>query len=145
MKAVVQRVAQASVQVDGQVVGAIDHGLLVLLCVEVGDTELQIKWMATRLPGLRIFSDAEGKMNLNLMQVGGKLLLVSQFTLAGRVEKGFRPSFTDAARPEVARPLLDKLVQLLQQQGVEVQQGIFGADMQVALVNDGPVTLILEK
>ena len=145
MKAVVQRVLQASVTVDGQVVGSIRHGLLVLLCVEQGDTEREVDWMAGKLPGLRIFSDEEGKMNLSLMQIGGQLLLVSQFTLAGNVDKGFRPSFTQAARPEVAKPLLARLVMHLQAEGVVVEQGVFGADMQVALVNDGPVTLILER
>ena len=145
MKAVVQRVKQASVTVDGQIVGAIANGLLALLCVEVNDTTDQAEWMATKLAGLRIFADEEGKMNLSLLQTGGQLLVVSQFTLAGNVDKGFRPSFTQAARPEIAKPLLAHVVSQIEKVGITVAQGVFGADMEVALVNDGPVTIVLER
>ena len=140
-----QRVKQASVTVDGQIVGAIANGLLALLCVEVNDTTDQAEWMATKLAGLRIFADEEGKMNLSLLQTGGQLLVVSQFTLAGNVDKGFRPSFTQAARPEIAKPLLAHVVSQIEKVGITVAQGVFGADMEVALVNDGPVTIVLER
>jgi len=146
MRAVVQRVSRASVTVDGQIVGAIGHGLMILLGVTHGDGEEQARWLANKVAGLRIFEDDEGKMNRSLLDVGGGALVVSQFTLYGDSRKGRRPSFTDAARPEVAEPLCARFGELLRQEGVrEVQSGVFGAHMQVEIHNDGPVTLIVER
>jgi D-tyrosyl-tRNA(Tyr) deacylase len=146
MKALVQRVSRAQVVVDGDVVGKIDTGLLVLLCVQKGDTQAEADYLAHKLQGLRVFSDTEGKMNLALADVGGKLLLVSQFTLAGKLEKGFRPSYMDAAGPEDAERLFDYCVQRLKQHyNLEVETGRFRTHMEVELVNDGPVTLMIEK
>jgi D-tyrosyl-tRNA(Tyr) deacylase len=146
MRAIVQRVSKASVTVDGQVVGAIGCGLMILLGVTHGDGEEQARWLANKVAGLRIFEDDEGKMNRSLLEVGGGALVVSQFTLYGDSRKGRRPSFTDAARPEVAEPLCQRFVALLRQEGVrEVQSGVFGAHMQVEIHNDGPVTLIVER
>jgi D-tyrosyl-tRNA(Tyr) deacylase len=146
MRAVVQRVSRASVTVDGEVVGAIDRGVMILLGVTHGDGEEQARWLAHKIAGLRIYEDAEGKMNLGLLDVGGEALVVSQFTLYGDCRKGRRPSFTDAARPEVAEPLCARFVELLRQAGVRrVESGVFGAHMMVEIHNDGPVTLILER
>lgn len=145
MRAVVQRVSQASVTVDGQVVGAIGRGVLVLLGVTHGDGTAQADWLASKIAGLRIFEDSAGKMNLGLLDVGGAALLVSQFTLYGNARKGRRPSFTDAARPGAAEPLVQRFAQALRHQGVPVEMGVFGAHMLVEIHNDGPVTLILER
>lgn len=146
MKALVQRVSRAQVTVEKEIVGRIGAGLLVLLCVEQGDTQAEADYIVHKLQGLRIFSDAEGRMNLAVTDVGGSLLLVSQFTLAGRLEKGFRPSFMDAARPEEAERLFDYCVERLRSHyGVSVETGRFRTHMEVELVNDGPVTLMLEK
>jgi D-tyrosyl-tRNA(Tyr) deacylase len=146
MRAVVQRVTRASVAVDGQTVGAIGRGLMILLGVAHGDGEEQARWLAQKIAGLRIFEDDEGKMNLSLLDVGGSALVVSQFTLYADSRKGRRPSFTDAARPEVAEPLCDRFASLLREEGVaQVETGVFGAYMQVEIHNDGPVTLILER
>jgi D-tyrosyl-tRNA(Tyr) deacylase len=146
MRAVVQRVSKASVTVDGEVVGAIERGVAILLGVTHGDGEEQARWLAHKIAGLRIYEDAEGKMNLGLLDVGGEALVVSQFTLYGDCRKGRRPSFTDAARPEVAEPLCARFVELLRQAGVRrVESGVFGAHMMVEIHNDGPVTLILER
>jgi D-tyrosyl-tRNA(Tyr) deacylase len=146
MRAVVQRVARASVTVEGEVVGAIEHGLMVLLGVTHGDGEEQASWLANKVAGLRIFDDREGKMNLSVTDVGGSALVVSQFTLYGDASRGRRPSFTDAARPEVAEPLCDRFVELLRAAGIgRVESGVFGAQMRVEIHNDGPVTLILER
>jgi D-tyrosyl-tRNA(Tyr) deacylase len=143
---VIQRVSQAKVTVDDQVVGAIGPGLLILLGVGHDDGEEQARWLASKVAGLRIFEDEEGKMNRSLLEVEGSALVVSQFTLYGDARKGRRPSFTDAARPEVAEPLCDRFVELLRQEGVsQVESGVFGAYMQVEIHNDGPVTLILER
>jgi D-tyrosyl-tRNA(Tyr) deacylase len=144
VRAVVQRVKEASVDVDGVVVGAIDIGLLVLVGVAPNDTEADAISAATKISGLRIFSDAAGKMNLALGDVGGSMLVVSQFTLAGDVRKGRRPSFVNAARPEIAEPLVMAFCSAAAATGVRIEQGVFGADMTVSLVNDGPVTLIVE-
>lgn len=144
MRALVQRVSEASVTVDGRVVAAIGRGLLVLLGVTHDDGEAQAAWLARKMAGLRIFDDAQGKMNLSLADIGGEVLVVSQFTLYGDLQRGRRPSFTAAARPEHAEPLCDRFVQLLRSEGVPVQTGIFAALMQVRLVNDGPVTLWLD-
>ena len=145
MRVVLQRVARASVTIDGQVSGAIDRGFCLLVGFTHGDTAAQVDWMADKVAGLRLFSDADGKMNLGLGEVGGALLVVSQFTLYGDAAKGRRPSFIDAARPETAVPLYEGFVAALRERGLEVATGEFGADMQVELVNDGPVTLILER
>lgn len=145
MRAVVQRVTQASVTVDAQVVGAIDGGLLVLLGVGAGDTAQEAQWLAHKVANLRIFSDAEGKMNRSVQDTGGAVLVVSQFTLYGDTRRGFRPSFVHAALPEIAEPLVEAFIAGVRAEGVPVATGVFRADMQVALVNDGPVTILLEK
>jgi len=144
MRAVVQRVSEASVSVDGQVIGAIGRGLLVLLGVTHSDGQAEAASLARKVAGLRIFEDAAGKFNLALADVGGAVLVVSQFTLYGDAARGRRPSFTAAARPEQAEPLCQAFIQALIGQGLEVQTGRFGASMAVHLVNDGPVTLWLD-
>jgi D-aminoacyl-tRNA deacylase len=133
------------VRVNGRVAGRIARGLLLLVGFTHGDGEDQVAWMAEKIPGLRIFGDAEEKLNLSLADSGGALLVVSQFTLYGDAAKGRRPSFVDAARPEQAIPLYQRFVALLQAQGASVETGEFGATMEVELVNDGPVTLWLER
>ena len=143
MIGLVQRVRQASVTVDGAVVGAIGPGLLLLVCAEPADTELQAAKLVDKLLKLRIFSDEAGKMNRSLVDVAGGLLIVSQFTLAADVSGGNRPSFTGAAGPELGRALYDTVLRLAGERHPVVQSGVFGADMQVALVNDGPVTIPL--
>ena len=149
MRVVLQRVARAEVRVDGRVTGKVGKGFLVLAGFAPGDTEDHLSWMADKILGLRLFGDAEGKMNLALADVAGALLVVSQFTLYGDASKGRRPSFIDAAPPEVAIPLYDRFVSLLRERGAgsgtPVATGEFGAMMEVELVNDGPVTLILER
>ncbi len=145
MKAVIQRVSSASVTVDGQVVGRIGQGIMVLLGVEKGDAEASADWLAEKIVGLRIFEDEAGKMNRALTDIGGAVLAVSQFTLAGNCDKGRRPSFDTAAPADEGRRLYDYFVEALKRQNVPVQTGIFQADMQVALVNHGPVTFILER
>ena len=144
MRAVVQRVSQASVTVDSQVVGAIGRGFLVLLGVTHADGEAEAAWLVRKIAGLRIFEDEEGKFNRAPADVDGAALVVSQFTLYGDARKGRRPSFTEAARPEQAEPLCDRFVELLRAEGIAVETGIFGAMMAVSLVNDGPVTLLLD-
>ncbi len=145
MKAVIQRVSSASVTVDGQVVGRIGQGIMVLLGVEKGDAEASADWLAEKIAGLRIFEDEAGKMNRALTDIGGAVLAVSQFTLAGNCDKGRRPSFDTAAPADEGRRLYDYFVEALKRQNVPVQTGIFQADMQVALVNNGPVTFVLER
>ena len=145
MKAVIQRVTEARVEVGGATVGAIDRGMLVLLGVEKGDSERDAAWMAEKIVGLRIFEDTGGKMNLALRDIGGQLLAVSQFTLAGNCAKGRRPSFDTAAPPDEANRLYELFVAKVKGLGVQVATGIFQADMQVHLVNDGPVTFIIES
>ena len=145
MRAVLQRVTRARVTIDGEEVGAIGPGLLVLLGVTHADTAAEARWLAEKAVGLRVFNDADGKMNLGVTDVGGSVLVVSQFTLYGDAQKGRRPSFIDAARPEQAEPLYEAFVTAVRAQGVPVATGRFGAMMQVELVNDGPVTIILEK
>ena len=144
MKCLLQRVTQASVTVAGEVVGKIDQGLLVLVGVEPEDAEQTVTRVAERLLRYRVFADAEGKMNLNVAQVQGSILLVSQFTLAADTTSGNRPGFSTAAPPEQASNLCDQLADALRKGDVRVETGRFGADMQVALVNDGPVTFLLE-
>ena len=146
MRAVVQRVSRSSVVVEGQTVGQIGRGLMILLGVTHGDGDEQARWLATKIAGLRIFEDDEGKMNRSLLETGGAALVVSQFTLYGDCRKGRRPSFTDAARPEVAEPLCEQFTDYLREAGVgQVEYGVFGAHMEVEIHNDGPVTLILER
>ena len=144
MKAVIQRVRHASVVVDGSTVGEIGPGLLVLLGVGRDDTEEDARYVARKVAELRIFSDAAGKSNLALSDVGGSILLVSQFTLYADTRKGRRPSFTGAAAPELAEALVERCAQLWREAGIEVQTGRFGAHMAVSLLNDGPVTIILD-
>ena len=145
MKAVIQRVASASVTVEGVIAGQIGQGIMVLLGVEKGDNEAGADWLAKKIAGLRIFSDDEGKMNLSLQDVEGALLVVSQFTLAGNCTKGKRPSFDTAAPPAEGKRLYEYFVDAVRRLGLPVQTGIFQADMHVSLVNDGPVTFILER
>ena len=143
MRAVVTRVSSASVTIDGQVNGSIDQGFLVLLGVVTGDTEAEAKKLADKVCGVRVFEDENGKMNLNLATVGGKLLVISQFTLYADV-RSRRPGFSRAARPDTANPLYELFMQECRDRGFEVEHGEFGADMKVASVNDGPVTLIFD-
>jgi D-tyrosyl-tRNA(Tyr) deacylase len=145
MRVVLQRVSSASLTIAGRVVGAIGTGFCLLVGFTHGDTAAQVDWMAEKVSGLRLFSDPEGKMNLGLADVRGAVLVVSQFTLYGDAGKGRRPSFIEAARPEVAIPLYEAFVVGLRARGLEVQTGEFGAMMEVELLNDGPVTLILER
>lgn len=146
MRAVIQRVQKASVQVDEQVVGQIGQGLLILLGIETSDTEEDITWLSRKITQMRIFNDEQGLMNLSLEQVNGSLLLISQFTLYASTVKGNRPSYIQAARPEVAIPLYEAMIkQLEQDSGRKVETGMFGADMKVALINDGPVTIWMDS
>ncbi|MEO7453699.1 MAG: D-aminoacyl-tRNA deacylase [Fimbriimonadales bacterium] len=144
MIAVVQRVLSANVKVGGEIVGQIDHGMLALVAAEKGDTGSSVKWMANRLTGLRIFEDAEGKMNLDCAQVGGNALLVSNFTVAGDASGGRRPSFTKAAAYDDGKKLFDLLVDEMRATHPALQTGRYGEEMAVELVNDGPITLIVE-
>ena len=145
MRAVIQRVKEASVAVQGQIVGAIGPGLLVFVGVEAADADEDIHWLANKLPALRVFEDHEGRMNLSLAETGGQILLISQFTLYGSLRKGTRPSFNRAAPPEQAKDLLAKLHSALEAAlGQPVPQGVFGAMMDVRSANDGPVTLIID-
>ena len=145
MKLVIQRVSRASVRVDGEIVGAIGSGLLVLVGLEKDDGEGSIEKAARRIATLRVFEDDSGRMNHGLDEIDGKVLAVSQFTLAGSISKGRRPSFDGAMSGRQAEPLFDRFVELLRGHGVEVETGVFGATMEVELVNDGPVTLIWQS
>jgi len=145
VRVVLQRVSRAAVRVDGQTVGAIGRGFVVLAGFAPADSEAALAWMAEKIAGLRIFTDRDGKMNLPLADVGGAVLVISQFTLYGDASKGRRPSFTGAAQPEVAEELYRRFVELLRQLHVPVETGTFGAVMEVELVNDGPVTLVIER
>ena len=144
MRAVLTRVHSASVAIDGQTVGRIGRGFLILLGVGPNDTEKECRYLAEKALGLRIFEDENGKMNLGLDAIGGQVLVVSQFTLYGNCRKGRRPSFTDAAGPELGNALYEKFLSVCEELGYSPQHGQFGADMQVESVNDGPVTLILD-
>ena len=144
MRAVLTRVTSASVTIDGQVVGSIGKGFLILLGVGPNDTEKECRYLAEKALGLRIFEDENGKMNLSVKDVGGEVLLVSQFTLYGDASHGNRPSFTLAERPERAEPLYEYAVKELSSYGIPVKKGVFGADMQIMQHNDGPVTILLE-
>lgn len=146
MKVVLQRVLSADVKVDGALINEIQRGFLLLVGVECGDTQADAQTLAAKISGLRIFEDENGKMNLPLSQVNGSILAISQFTLCADCRKGKRPSFINAALPDVAKPLYEYFCEELVKNGVEdVKQGVFGADMKVSLVNDGPVTLILDS
>lgn len=145
MRGVVQRVSEAHVQVDGKIVGQIEHGLVVLLGVAEGDTATDLKYLVEKTVHLRIFEDEEGKMNRSVLDSGGSILAISQFTLLGDCRKGRRPSFITAAKPEEANTLYEEYVRLVREQGITVETGIFRADMKVHLVNDGPVTMILDS
>ena len=145
MKLVVQRVKEASVKVNEETVGKIEKGYMVLLGVTHNDTKETADYLVKKLCNLRVFEDENGKMNLNIKQVNGKLLIVSQFTLYGNCKDGNRPSFIEAAKPEYANELYEYFCKKCEENDIEVQKGIFGAHMEVSLINDGPVTIILEK
>lgn len=145
MRALVQRVTKASVTVDGRIVGQIGKGLAILLGIRNGDTKEDAKFLAEKCAHLRIFSDNEGKFNLSALEVQGEILVVSQFTLYGDTHKGRRPSFVDAAPPQVSEPLYHRFVTYLKELGFKVEEGVFGALMEVEIHNDGPVTLLLES
>ena len=145
MRAVIQRVEQASVSVEGEIRGQIGAGFLVLIGVEEGDGDADFKYIADKVPNLRVFEDEQGKMNRSLLDVGGEVLAVSQFTLLGDARGGRRPSFIAAARPETADPMYERLVADWRARGIRVETGVFGAHMKVSLVNDGPVTILLDS
>ena len=145
MRAVIQRVTESSVAVEGRAIASIGKGLLVLLGVGEGDSEKEADYLAEKIANLRIFEDQDGKMNLSLLEIGDEMLVVSQFTLLGNCRKGRRPSFVQAAAPEIANKLYEYFVEVSKQKGIRVQTGEFGAMMAVSLVNDGPVTLIVES
>lgn len=145
MRAVIQRVKRASVTIDGKETASIGQGFLVLLGVHETDTEQEAAYVAKKCCGLRIFEDEDGKMNRSVQDVGGEFLVVSNFTLYGDCKKGNRPSFTSAARPETAIPLYEQFVSCVREDGIPCQTGVFGADMQVELLNDGPVTVMVES
>jgi D-tyrosyl-tRNA(Tyr) deacylase len=145
MKTVIQRVTQASVTIDGKINGKIDKGLMILIGIGADDTEAQADWIAQKIANMRIFEDDGQHMNLSIKDVGGEILAISQFTLYADCRKGNRPSFMEAGRPEMSEPLYEYLCNALRGHGIHVETGIFGTDMQVSLINDGPVTIILEK
>ncbi len=146
MIAILQRTQEAAVHIAGKCKGRIDKGLLVLLGITHDDTQQDVEWLVTKIVNLRIFGDAEGKMNLSVQDIGGNLLIISQFTLFASTQKGNRPSFTEAARPEIAIPLYESFITLAEQKmGKKVETGEFGADMQVSLLNDGPVTISIDS
>ena len=145
MKLVVQRVKNAKVEVEGKTVGSINQGFLVLLGVTHTDTKAEADYLVKKLCNLRVFEDENGKMNLGLKDVGGELLIVSQFTLYADCSQGNRPSFINAAKPDIANELYEYFCEKCKEQNIKVEKGIFGADMKVSLLNDGPVTIILEK
>jgi len=146
MRVVIQRVLEASVVVDEKVVGSIQNGLLVLLGIEDADTEEDINWLSNKIVGLRLFDDAEGVMNLSVKDIGGDILLISQFTLMASTKKGNRPSYIKASKPPIAVPLYEQMIATLSNDlGKAVQTGIFGADMKVSLMNNGPVTITIDS
>lgn len=146
MIAVIQRVSDASVAIEDQIKGQIDSGFLVLLGITHTDTQEDVEWLARKIVGMRVFGDKEGKMNLDLKTIDGNILLISQFTLHASTKKGNRPSFIEAARPDIAIPLYEQMIQQLTQElGQPIQTGEFGADMKVTLLNDGPVTIVIDS
>ena len=146
MKVVIQRVNEASVSIDGQVVGAIQKGLMVLLGIETADTMEDVDWLSNKIVQMRIFDDAEGVMNLSVKEVGGNILLVSQFTLHASTKKGNRPSYIAAAKHDISIPLFEAMIKkLTADMGAPIQTGVFGAEMKVALINNGPVTIIVDS
>lgn len=145
MRAVVQRVCNANVAVDGEVIGAIENGLLVFLGVGDGDTEADLKYIADKVIGLRIFSDSDDKMNLSVSDIDGEMLVISQFTLYGDCRKGRRPNFTSAMEPKTAEKMYEDFIAYISERGIKTACGKFGADMEVSLVNDGPVTILLDS
>lgn len=145
MKLVIQRVKESCVEVDGEVVGSIDRGFLVFVGITHTDTKQEADYLAKKVVNLRVFEDNNNKMNLSLKDVNGKLLIVSQFTLYGDCENGNRPSFTNAAKPDMANEIYEYFCQKCAEYGIPVEKGIFGADMKVSLLNDGPVTIIMER
>ena len=145
MRLVVQKVSQSSVKIEGEIVGAIDKGYMVLVGITNGDDELLVEKMVDNLVNLRIFEDANDKLNLSLLDVGGSVLSISQFTLYANCKKGRRPSFIDAAKPDISSPLYDFFNKKLEEKGINVERGVFGAMMEVSLINDGPVTIILDS
>jgi D-tyrosyl-tRNA(Tyr) deacylase len=146
MRAVIQRVSEASVKVDGVVAGSIGKGLLVFLGIEDADTVEDIQWLSGKITNIRLFNDEQGVMNLALKDIDGEILLVSQFTLHASTKKGNRPSYIKASKPDIAKPLYEKMIeQLATEAGKQIQCGIFGADMKVSLLNDGPVTIIIDS
>ena len=145
MRAVLQRVSEASCKVDGSVTGSINNGLLVLLGVAADDTDEDLQWLAQKIAGMRIFNDDAGLMNKNITDIGGRILLISQFTLFAQTKKGNRPSFIRAAKPDMAIPMYEQMINTLGAlTSIKIETGIFGADMKISLVNDGPVTIILD-
>ena len=146
MKVVIQRVNEASVSIDGQIVGAIQKGLLVLLGIETADTMEDVDWLSNKIVQMRIFDDAEGVMNLSMKDIGGNILLISQFTLHASTKKGNRPSYIAAAKHDISIPLYEDMIKkLTEAMGAPIQTGVFGADMKVALINNGPVTIIVDS
>ena len=145
MKAVLQRVKQAVVSIDGQEYSKILSGILILLCIEKGDNDESLTWLSNKVSALRCFDDENGKMNKSIKDIGGEVLVVSQFTLAADCKKGSRPSFDNAEKPDVANKMYEKFVVLLKESGISVKTGVFAANMQVSLINDGPVTFVLNK
>ena len=145
MKTVIQRVKSANVKVGGETIGAINKGLLILIGVEPDDTEAEVNWIGDKIANLRIFEDSEGKMNRSVFDIEGSVLIVSQFTLLADCRRGRRPAFTGAAEPEKANSLYLKLVSIFQDLGIPTETGQFGADMEVSLINDGPVTLLVDR
>ena len=145
MRLVVQKVSQSSVKIEGEIVGAIDKGYMVLVGITNGDDELLVEKMVDKLVNLRIFEDENDKLNLSLLDVGGSVLSISQFTLYANCKKGRRPSFIDAAKPDISSPLYDFFNKKLEEKGFNVERGVFGAMMEVSLINDGPVTIILDS
>ena len=145
MRALIQRVKSGKVSVNGKIIASIGHGLVIMLGIGQGDTEDNARFLSEKIAELRIFSDSDGKFNRSLLDVNGAAIVISQFTLFGNTQKGRRPSFTEAARPEIAEPLVEKFAELLSAKGIPVQTGNFGAHMLVQIENDGPVTMLLEK
>lgn len=146
MIAVIQRVLESSVKINNEVVGSINQGLLVFFCVENGDTDYKLSYMVEKILNLRIFEDENGKMSRSLQDISGDMLIISQFTLSGNTQKGRRPDFTGAAKPEIAKPMYEKFISEVEKViNGKVAQGQFGADMKVSLTNDGPVTLIIKR